>query len=522
MRYIWDTNPFYLMSAALLLYGVNLVSNGSRTFTHETAQLAFNFGALQVYGVLLVVTAILLVRRFIWYDSTLLVCLENALVLVPFILVTQAALIEQHLVWSYCAAGLLLACLRFASLRRWFAQLNLPARALGCGAVVLAVNAALPAIFRHLHESKIGTKLAEGAAYEFNLWSWYALLPALIAIGILFPKPLAKGENCPQKRWLPMMFFTFWIAATVTHLYSLGYVYDFDLRHEWVAPGVWALAWTLYWRITDFIEFPGWKLNRVLLIAPLLAPLVAGLPNSKVTLTLGVLNVAAYGVHALIGSQPRLARNLAFGSALMILASIPHSWGAVLVPGFNPVKAMAGAALAGLILPALLSRNPYLGFLGGMAAAAGMVGLVDSTPRGLHMGVQVGCVFLLLHSLRWADFRDRSLIVLRALVGTCWMTHSLLWAHFGQPGSVLLLSGGTVLGIWLLVRRLGWARGIWSLGAMAGVVVVSSPLDAAGRWMAAAPAGLLAVAGSFALFAIGTAAAFHRHRWQPPAPKSEP
>ena len=45
---------------------------------------------------LLVTTAIVLARRRIWYDSTLLVGLENLLVFVPFILISQAALIDQN------------------------------------------------------------------------------------------------------------------------------------------------------------------------------------------------------------------------------------------------------------------------------------------------------------------------------------------------------------------------------------------------------------------------------------------
>jgi hypothetical protein len=514
MRFVWDTNPCYLLSAASLLYGVFLVSNGSKVFTTETSQLAFNFGALQFYGFLLVSTAILLVRRFIWYDSTLLVCLENALALVPFILVTQAALIEQQFVWGYCAAGLLLVSLRFGALRRWFHQLNLPVRVLGCGALVLAVNAALPVIYRHLHESKVGTKVTEGAAYEFNHWCWLVLLPAVIAIANLFPKPTAKGEHDPQRRWLPMMFFAFWLTATVTHLYSLGYVYDFDLRRAWVAPAVWALAWTLYLRISDFIEFPGWKLNRFLLFVPVLTPFVAGLANSKITFTLAAMNAAAYALACINGSQPRLVRNLAIASALTVIAAIPHAWGAMVIPGFNPAKAVAAAGLASLILPALFSRNPTYGVLGALAVAGGVAGFGEPLASAGHWSGQAGCVFFLLHSLRWLDGNEKGLAAARLVISSLWLAHAFIWAHLGGPGWGLALLGGTVGGAWLVARYLDRVRGLWGMGTMAGLVTVSSPLDAAGQWMAAAPAGLLAVAGSFALFALGTAAALFKHRGQ--------
>src|SRR5438876_162304 len=111
-------NPFYPISAALLLYGFYRVSADPRFLPGEVAQLIFNFSSLQFYEVLLVLTAIFLARRSIWYDSTLLVGLENMLVLVAFILVSQAALIDQRIIWVMCLFGGILALLRFTALKR--------------------------------------------------------------------------------------------------------------------------------------------------------------------------------------------------------------------------------------------------------------------------------------------------------------------------------------------------------------------------------------------------------------------
>ena len=513
LRSFLASNPFYLMSAALLLFGIYRISVGPGLFGTETAQLAFNFGSLQFYEILLVGTAILLARRAVWYDATLLACVENALLFVPFILVSQAALIEQKWVWGFCGVGVALAMARASSLKSWFQNLNLPARAIGCGAIVLAVNAALPVVFRHLHESKLGTKPTEGAAYAFNEWSWLALLPVLIAVANLFPKPRSSGELCPQRRWLPMGIFTFWLVATTTHLYSLGYVYDFDLQRAWVAPALWALAWTLSLRITDFVESPGWKLNRALLIVPAFTPFVAGLANNKITLTLAALNALTFGAVAVFGTQTRVARNLAIGSVLIVIASIPHSWGGVIVPGFNPAKAVVIAALAGLIIPALLSRNPKLGFLGACALAAAVGGFVGEEWRGFNWAVQAGCVFLLLHSLRWLDWREKGLPVARGITAAVWVLDSVAWAHVGGPTFVIAGLGLLVLAVWIVARQLEWVRGLWLVGVAGLVVLVSSPLDAAGGWVMAAPAGLLAVIGSLMLFGMGTAAALTKHRW---------
>ena len=66
-------------------------------------------------------------------------------------------------------------------------------------------------------------------------------------------------------------------------------------------------------------------------------------------------------------------------------------------------------------------------------------------------------------------------------------------------------------------NQLQLVRGLWLMGVSGLVVLVSSPLDAAGVWVMAAPAGLLAVLGSLVLFGMGTAAALTKHRWHKPA-----
>src|SRR5436189_5751866 len=79
IRYFFACNPFYLVSAALLLYGFHRVSIDSNFLSEETAHLVFNFASLQTYELMLVVTAIFLASRRIWYDSMLRGGLENVL-----------------------------------------------------------------------------------------------------------------------------------------------------------------------------------------------------------------------------------------------------------------------------------------------------------------------------------------------------------------------------------------------------------------------------------------------------------
>src|SRR5580693_9122677 len=111
LRKFLACNPFYLVSAVLLLYGCYRVSIDAPFFSRETARLLFNFTSVQAYEILLVLVAIFLSRRSLWYDSTLLVGLENLLVFVPFILISQAALTDASMTAMICAAGVLLAIL---------------------------------------------------------------------------------------------------------------------------------------------------------------------------------------------------------------------------------------------------------------------------------------------------------------------------------------------------------------------------------------------------------------------------
>jgi len=72
-------NPFYILSAALLLYGLYRISIDPHFLRKEILHLIFNFSSLQFYELLLVSTAVFLASRRLWYDSMLLVGLENML-----------------------------------------------------------------------------------------------------------------------------------------------------------------------------------------------------------------------------------------------------------------------------------------------------------------------------------------------------------------------------------------------------------------------------------------------------------
>jgi hypothetical protein len=276
---LFACNPFYPVSAALLLYGCYRVSIDAPLFNVETARLWFNFTSVQFYEILLVSTAIFLVRRKLWYDSTLLLGLENLLVFVPFILISQAALTELKMAVAMCLAGAALVVVRFRSVKKHFRQLNLPDRSLEIGSILLAVNVALPLIYRHFGQTKIGVHIDAGAAYEMNEFTWLLILPATLALVNFLPRPRPIGELLPQNRWLPLGFFSLWITVTWLHLYGLDYIYQFDLRGELIAPTAWVLAWTL------FLQVPTRSIvgKSALSLLPLFVPLFSISPSGAKT-----------------------------------------------------------------------------------------------------------------------------------------------------------------------------------------------------------------------------------------------
>ncbi|HEX4341833.1 MAG TPA: hypothetical protein VH255_00480, partial [Verrucomicrobiae bacterium] len=290
-------NPFYLISAALLLFGLYRTSIDKNFLPTEVGQLTFNFTSLQFYELLLVGTAVVLARRRIWYDSTLLMVLENLFVLVPFFLISQAALIDQNITGLLCGVAALLAVGRLNAARRLIPILKFSPQLLTAGGVVLVMNAILPLIYRHLHETKFGTKLASGSAYEMNETSWLWLLPLLCTLPLMLPRPKTNGELVVQRRWFPIGLVLLWLTGTGMHLYSLGYIYDFDLRRELLAPTLCVLAWAIHFRLRDFIANPTARMEAGTLMLPAAVSLLAlGVEDSNVFFGLTALNAVVLTV----------------------------------------------------------------------------------------------------------------------------------------------------------------------------------------------------------------------------------
>ena len=516
-------NPFYLLSAAFLLFGMYRVSVDPNFLPAEVAQLTFNFSSLQCYELLLVGTAIFLARRRIWYDSTLLIVLENLLVLVPFMLISQAALVEQPTGRLLCGAAALLIVGRSLAVRRWIPPLDFSWRLMGLGLPVLLVNAAWPVIYRFLQETKMGKKMTSGPAYEMNELSWLWLLPALCALVYLLPRPVAAAEHLERRQWFPTGLFSLWLLGTGVHLYALGYIYDFDLRIEQLAPALWVLTWVLVLRLPDYFAVPSSAWRQAALALPLLVTfLAANATGSHVFCWLAALNVLAFVWAAWRERGNRLALHLALISLAAFVGGLPVELMPFGTGHLNRSQVRVVAALAYLMICSALSRNPKIAIVGGLASAW-LVGLLRGDHGDtLYWAAQAGFVSFLLHSLRWQDHEHQGAAAGRMLVAVGWLMHTVVWVRDDATVWQPLIMAAVVLLGWG-VRGLFFQRWMPLVAPGAALAVaVCGPANLALSKLGSLPLGVTAISSSFLLFAIGTALALIKHRWHKPAEPQAP
>ncbi|HXI84587.1 MAG TPA: hypothetical protein VNL17_10935 [Verrucomicrobiae bacterium] len=512
MRRFLACNPFYLISAACLLYGSYRFTTGPAFRAAELGPVSTIFGSLQIYEMLLATTAIFLASRQIWYDSTLLVTMENMLVLIPFILVTLAVFLGTTVTWVVCGTGAVMAILRFWGLKRFIPELNMPPRALGIGLLILATNLALPFFFKSIHKTNLD------ALGGCSRSCWLILLPLLFASVNVLPRPTQWGGMAAQRSWLPLGFAAIWITVSAVHLWCIGYIYDLVWEISLVAPLLWVATWTSYNRISDFAPNPpsGWRIASLAL--PVLTTLVgAWNGDSEIVLLLAVLNAAVYaGIYALHRDN-RVAFHLLLISLATLVAAMPESLGKVLIPHYSRELCVMGAIIGYVILRAILSTHP-LAAVGGAVAVTGAASyLLERFSQGPEFGIQFGLVFLLVHSLAWQDARHSGANVLRIIAALAWTAHSTVWVqnNHGIAGWTVSALAVFVLGCYLAARLIWQHRASLVVPATALVVLALMPGKSVVMSATHAPAGLLAVLLAFLLFVVGTFVALNKDTWIP-------
>jgi hypothetical protein len=510
LRQVLAGNPLYILSAGLMLFGIYLVSVDPALDRQELAQMVFNFSALQAYELLLVLTAVVLARRAVWYDSTLLVGLEWAFMFVPFILLVQASLLGQPVARAVCAAGSALVIGRMWALRRYHRCLYLPPWLLVCGGVMLLANLFFPLHFRAVIE------LDNDAWGQASAGLWLLFMPALVALAFQLPAGCRRMSLAPRKTWLPLLLFGLWLVGTGVHLAAVDYVNSARF-HAWqLVPGLYALAWVVWRRLDDFSATVSASVREGLLGVPVLVSLLAlAYPGGFLLPVLCGANWLLLGRISRRHPEWRVAPHLAVGSAVLLLAGLPVSWLPVSL-GHLGGGGWAGVVCLGMGVGYLLGSARMAAGLGA-AVLVWFIHLLLAGPQGQAGGAALnGALFVLVvHAFQWLD-ADPRVRFWRPVVALAWGMHAVVWGAAGLDPAfnwVVAASGLAVLSLGILWRlRLG--RWVSRLELGVAVVVLYAPLLTPGIvWLRGLPLGYLTVLAAFLMFGAGTGLALTKHRW---------
>lgn len=501
VKHIIARNPFFPISAGLLLYGINQLSTEPKLVGAEFSMLRFNFCALVGYEMMLILTAVALSRRKIWYDALLLIGLSNVLIIVPFSLISRAVFLNSNLALAMAVGGSVLTVGKFFVFKRYINGLQLPARLLALGAALLFLNAAAPLKFKGIAENST----------QITAWLnviWLFLLPCFAALAVFLPKSGDAAGEPGGKRWLPMTFYLGWITVTACHFGGIGYSLSFDWNFALLTPVLWVAAWAISLGRTAFSSCLSKSTEQSLLIIPLVLPLLAA-GFKSVLPVLALLNLIAYSARFIWIERNRLALIRLLGAAAILLSGIPASWFDHFAPGFSRAAWIAACIAVCFFWLIFLSRDPRVA----IAAGLGLILLsVCLAQEFLLLGLHIALVSLLAHSIRWEDSLHKGAAVLRTCAGAFWMVLAIGWLKESPHNARLpVYLGAVALLIFHVIYALVLHRGRpWIVLLFAAMVLLSEPGARLARDFTDTSPGFLAIGGSFLLFALGTKVAFSK------------
>ena len=494
-------NPLYLGSAGLLLYGINALTTDPRFVGAEYSMLQFNFCALVIYELILVITAIALARRKVWSDALLLIGLANLFVIIPFSLISRASYLSTHLALTMCLCGAAITIVKFWALKKYIPNLNLPRRLLWFGSLLLLVNSSIPMWFKAMagHPEQIENHLGIIC---------FLVIPILAGLGKFLPQPGTTSSSPEQKTWIPLVLYLGWIAVTAWHVLGVGYASGFAWSFSLLVPTAWAIAWVLYLRRTDFTPVISNAWSQSLISAPLLIPLLAN-NEPWMLLVLSGVNLIAYVCRFIFLEHSRSALVLMLASVTIFIGGLPMPWVNQAIPGIVRLEWIVCSVFLCYFWLVFRSCDPRVGFA--VAVSVAFIGSLCLHQLGAD-AVQVGLVFLLIHSVGWDDKAHRGSGVLRTAAGLAWVLQSWFSVTNSEMNSQWLINSlAVVLMVYCGIRMIR-ARS-WVLGSIPvyGIAVLAAypALKVSQQFNKASP-GFSAIAASFVLFALGSLVAFRK------------
>jgi hypothetical protein len=224
-------------------------------------------------------------------------------------------------------------------------------------------------------------------------------------------------------------------------------------------------------------------------------------------------NIAVFGM-VLARTQGRVAFHLLICSFALAVAGVGKTFPFYRVEVLTRLEWLLAAAIAYAVVRALVSRRPAAGFTAALGIGF-LRGFLLDQPF-IHLALQYGAAFLLIHSLWWERPEEKGATQLRLIAALLWICDSAVWTWM-DPNAVRFVAAVAMVvlaacGIarWLAAE---WASRLIPLAAGACLLAaLAHPLFDLAK---ASPPGLLAIVASFLLFGLGTIAALTRGTWNP-------
>lgn len=507
-------NPFYPLSAVLVLLGVFLLSGEEEFFGSETRQLVFNMAAVQIYGLLMVATAIYLNQKQIVYDAVLLAALVSLPILVPFVLISQAASLGRNPMIFGSTAAALCAFAQFEWLRWGMPRLRLSGGFRGFFSAAVGLNLTLPLALNEVHGRLDAVKWF---FFLETFWPlvWYVVLPALVAFAFVIKPPGASNREGVVAKWVPPIWIVASIAATAAQLGGLSFVYSTPWRFSYLYPALWLLAWLVVFRLKSWVHEIPMVVEHALVALPMFVGVIAWNQPEDISVSwLNLANAIAFGIILAAGQRRLLNWVLFCVSVLSWFRVVPLTAVASWSPNLNRIDLILLLASVATFAAGSWRRKPVWGVLSALAVIHPLQFFWLTSNSEWPVVGQIMLTVWWVHSLRW-NFVNGEGRVLRRVAFGMWCVQSLIWIAFNNGSGpvglavfAVVFTGSAACRAWLLRYRRDWVYAVVSLCVLGtqfapnGLAVVRE-----------IPLGLLIVVAGLGSFGFGTLIATRRGQW---------